>query len=323
MSHFRTGIDGTGAPGACLALGLCLALAGCGGGGGDDGGTDAGATSAPNVANAPPIVREDAPPAFTGPNFTFAIGPSIPPERFDAGGASSLSAFFEANLAPLNALTGLLPKTVPVRYEQCGFPNAFYDVLAETITLCDELGEFVFERLSAPGAGGTDAALDDDVAATLTAQTLAFVLYHEIGHALDEQLDLPLVGNVESGADGIAAVISVETGNSLYGVLGAALFEDQPASFADSHGGGADRAGDLLCWTLGGDSRLMFDEAFAGLVAEFAQAGRDCIAEYDAQRRSVLAALPGLGGLEQGRANASVPAAAPAALGAFEAAARR
>lgn len=97
----------------------------------------------------------------------------------------------------------------------------------------------------------------------------------------------------------IAAVISVETGNSLYAVLGGLLFAEEPASFGDSHGGGQDRAGDPFCRALGGDSRLVFNAACQPFVNEFAVMGRDCTAEYAAQRRVVLDALPGLGELPE------------------------
>lgn len=71
--------------------------------------------------------------------------------------------------------------------------------------------------------------------------------------ALDYRRDLPIVGNIESAVDSIATVIAVETNAPLHALAGAELSFDTPPSLAGRHGGGVDRAGDIHCWTIGGD----------------------------------------------------------------------
>lgn len=52
------------------------------------------------------------------------------------------------------------------------------------------------------------AALADDDALFVLGNTL-FVLYHEIGHALIDELDLPVLGREEDAADGFAAMMMI------------------------------------------------------------------------------------------------------------------
>ena len=295
-----------------VGLAACLLLAACGGGGDDEGasttadGVAATTAADDDVAGTTPSGADGVPlggaPANPGPNFTFAVGRSFVDTLNDSDEArdfvASIERFFDATLEPLNALDGLLPRTIPVSYEACGLANAFFDTRAVTITLCDELVMLFFESLSAPASG-----LDEDQAVQAAFATAGFVLYHEIGHALVQERDLPVVGNPESGADAIATVISVETGNSGYALYGAvSAFEQGAGTFSDVHGGGEDRAGDILCWAIGGDEQLASAEFLRGFADDFALTGRDCTGEYAAQRDIILRTLPGLGGLPQARA---------------------
>ena len=63
-------------------------------------------------------------------------------------------------------------------------------------------------------------------------------------------------------------------------------------SFADEHGAGEDRAGDVLCWVVG--SGQVVSETFPGLAETFINAGRDCVAEYANQREFVEGLVPNL-----------------------------
>ncbi len=51
-----------------------------------------------------------------------------------------------------------------------------------------------------------------------------FLLFHEVGHALDDIRDLGVGGNFEWVADAIDTVLSVRTGQSLAPILGAFYF---------------------------------------------------------------------------------------------------
>ena len=275
-----TGFDAARA--AVLVAGL---VAGCGGGGTPERppGNDDGARS----AGAPGGTASPAPPVA---NFSFSVGEAYrASDGATPGGIAWLESFFEGALAPLREIEDLLPDPVAVVYDTCGTADAFHDPATATITLCHELA------LSARGLFDLsplrDASLTSpDVAAYWAT---AFVLYHEIGHALDHQRDLPIAGNVESAADAIATVIAVETGKAHYAMAGAVLFLDTPLA-SGHHGGGIDRTGDIECWALGGDPSVRALLLAAGPGAVFGEAGRDCVAEFDEQRDTVRGWVPGL-----------------------------
>jgi len=122
---------------------------------------------------------------------------------------------------------------------------------------------------------------------------MSFVLYHEVGHALDDIRDLGVGGNFESVADAIATVLSVRTGQPL-GAIDAALYflQNVEGSFADVHSSGADRAGDIVCWTIGSSSRIA--DLFSTVAADLVATGRDCVGEYADQFEFVSNLIPNL-----------------------------
>lgn len=83
-----------------------------------------------------------------------------------------------------------------------------------------------------------------------------FVLYHEIAHALVDIRDIPITGNFESVADSLAAVFSGKSGRAVGTVIGAIFLSSEEVSYGDEHLGGADRAGDIICWAVGSDSSV-------------------------------------------------------------------
>ena len=198
-----------------------------------------------------------------------------------------------------------MPRTVSIVYRRCGEANAFHDPASATITLCHELTEYVRALVDADAdPGSNDPKGDRELREDLVLWAMTFVLYHEIGHALDSQRRLPIAGNVESAVDSIATVIAIETGQPLVAVMGAALFYDQPASLAGVHNGGDDRAGDILCWAAGGDPvvRTAFADPdiveITGVADVFVDAGRDCADEYLGQQDTVRTWVPGLARLD-------------------------
>ncbi|MDM8558874.1 DUF4344 domain-containing metallopeptidase [Candidatus Parabeggiatoa sp. HSG14] len=83
-----------------------------------------------------------------------------------------------------------LPKgNVFISFEDCGTVNAFYDPQNAKIIMCYELFQTFFEFYSTP---------EDAVKAFF------FVFYHELGHALVDQWDLPVLGKEEDDVDGMA-----------------------------------------------------------------------------------------------------------------------
>lgn len=196
----------------------------------------------------------------------------------------------EAALVPLNRLSGLLNQAVPINYDECGIQNAFYSSATQSITLCDELVEDIY-RFFGQRVGADRPAQ--------TANALVFVLYHEIAHALVDILNISVLGNDESAADGIATVIAVETGRSFAAIISGAYLSTAPTSYADEHNNGQDRFGDISCWALGGDDRLLSNSTLVPLVTRFNENNRACSVEYEARSSSAMALIPALIGLSE------------------------
>jgi hypothetical protein len=99
-----------------------------------------------------------------------------------------------------------------------------------------------------------------------------FVIAHELGHALVDQLDIPITGKEEDAVDGFAAYLLANTsGFGPRSALSAAVLfagfsgDDAPtdAAYADEHSLSQQRVYQFLCWIYGSDRR-----AFRGIVGK-------------------------------------------------------
>jgi hypothetical protein len=185
---------------------------------------------------------------------------------------SKLATRFNADFA--------LPETVYLTSASCGDPNAFYNPEETRIVLCSELID-----LMADGALASD---DDEKLQTivLTSQIL-FTLYHELGHALIDIFDLPVLGREEDASDQLASVLMSEEPilalwaadfwRSVSGLGGDEYPEIE--TFADTHGLNEQRYYNLMCWAYGGDPLVRgYIVAFSELPFDRAQGCED---EYD------------------------------------------
>ncbi len=265
----------------CLCLFTAFFVIACGGGGGGD---DEGASGGGGVDE----VGQPGTPVLNG-SFNLSVVDGITTEWNTA-----LTSVLQPSVAYVNRIIDL-PKDIPISMQNCGVANAFYlpersgESIAPIIFMCWELYDQIILYF--------DAEFEDDLDTSFQVTNGAYthVMYHEIGHAIDEQLALPIVGNTESAADAIATVLAVEQGFGINTLAAALLFDaDGDGSFADVHAGGADRAGDLFCWALGGDPTLA--ESFSSITQIFIDSGRDCVSEYAGQVASVSSWLPNISG---------------------------
>ncbi|MDW5598088.1 DUF4344 domain-containing metallopeptidase [Conexibacter stalactiti] len=97
-----------------------------------------------------------------------------------------------------------------------------------------------------------------------------FVIAHELGHALVDQLDIPITGKEEDAVDGFAAYLLANTsGFGPRSALSAAILfagfagDDAPTddAYADEHSLSQQRVYQFLCWIYGSAPR-----AFRGIV---------------------------------------------------------
>lgn len=236
-----------------------------------------------------PPEQPPTPPMPAVDSFSFIFDDDFRANNTD-GFLELLEETIGKSVEPLNTIPNIFNNTqLPVFYGNCGFANAFYSPADREIVLCDELTETAFNFFVLVNeATGDDAFAQAILEAT---SMMTFVLYHEVGHALDDITGLAVGGNFESVADAIGTVLAVRTDQPLAPILGALFFlQNTEGSFADVHNSGADRAGDLLCWTLGSSSRLT--ETFSGIASDLVQSGRDCVSEYADQLEFVTQLIP-------------------------------
>lgn len=99
----------------------------------------------------------------------------------------------------------VLPRDVTLAFAEVGTPNAFYHPEAHAIIISYELIEYyllLYEQLS------PDAVADN------TAGAIVFALYHELGHCLIAELDLPATGREEDAVDDFATLLLMENKES-------------------------------------------------------------------------------------------------------------
>lgn len=96
-----------------------------------------------------------------------------------------------------------LPYDITLVTKDCGKVNAFYDPGNHSVTMCYELLDHFYKIFKASGSTEQEAQTDMFDAAQ-------FVFLHEIGHALIDAYDLPVVGKEEDAADGLSTFICLE-----------------------------------------------------------------------------------------------------------------
>ena len=179
-------------------------------------------------------------------------------------------AFKEAGLLE-GAVEGLndtfrIPRDIEVTMRECGEPNAYYESDSRRISLCYELVSYYTELFFA------DAETDEDaeIAGEAVAGATLFVLFHELGHALIDQWDLPITGREEDAVDQLATIILLEGGeegqtaalngaDSFWGEESEEGEEEGEHSFWDEHSLGEQRYYNIVCWSYGSDPEGLSD----------------------------------------------------------------
>lgn len=113
------------------------------------------------------------------------------------------SGLFEILAAALNNSGLVMRDDIAIRFQDCGEANAFYQTEPQNrqIVMCYELIVKMTEDFEKLNKSGLEAALSDAIYASI------FVFYHELGHALIDVLQLPVVGKEEDAVDQFSAII--------------------------------------------------------------------------------------------------------------------
>ena len=221
-------------------------------------------------------------------NFDFTIEPTL-----NAGFSENFQAYLESKLGSSVEALNRMPNifndyTIPVTYQSCDEPNAYYNGYYRSITLCHELANDAYRLFLNNDKSNQTTARDNAYS------TVIFALYHEIGHALEDIRNLGTGGDYESVADGIGVVLSAQTmQHSAPFYAGKYFGQNAASSYYDEHGSGEDRAGNLTCWIIGSSSRISAQLPLT--TANFVRAGRDCVSEYAGQYQYVFGLLPNIG----------------------------
>ncbi|MBK7072706.1 MAG: DUF4344 domain-containing metallopeptidase [Myxococcales bacterium] len=177
-----------------------------------------------------------------------------------------------------------LPRTVDIQLVDCGTVNAFYDPNNGRIIVCYELLSY-FVDVFKPTAQNDDQLGQAVIGATI------FSFYHESGHALIHQLDLPTVGREEDAVDQLATLILMAAGDDGVGMAlsGAYWFQLQQKAgnetpFWDEHAFEGQRFYNILCMIYGSDPGKYAGFVSSGNLPE-ARAQR-CGEEYSKTRRA-------------------------------------
>ena len=187
-----------------------------------------------------------------------------------------LSAF----LSPLQ-----LPLPLKITMMECGETNSYYSK-SDGVRLCYELSEFLMRI--APGTDPSEAFNREDV----IVGTFVQIALHEVGHAVFDLLQVPILGREEDAADQIAAFVSLNFGPKVARRIlgGSAQFwrlSDVPmdrTAFADEHSTPLQRYYNTLCIAYGGQPATLRDLVDAGFLP--AARAAHCSTEYEQVRRA-------------------------------------
>ena len=196
-----------------------------------------------------PAVTPPPAPAETG-RFLAEYEPATSPDLRELRERLVASRLLDTVAAGLND-TIRIRENVVIAGSECGEPTTYYRPEARRVTLCYELLADLSRRFR--------RMPQSDI---LVAGTTAFVLLHEVGHALIHVLDLPTTGREEDAVDQLATLLMLgegPVGDSLAFAAAAWFLQSSqhtkidPLAFADEHGLDAQRVYSILCWVHGRD----------------------------------------------------------------------
>lgn len=150
----------------------------------------------------------------------------------------------------------ILNDTLTLVGAECRQPNAYYMPDRKAIVFCLELVPY----LADPLIRELGRSVPRERLGEVLGGALAFVMLHEVGHALIHLFNLPILGREEDAADQLSTFfILSEEKFSVQGISGALyFFRSQPLFFtrqhlSGEHGLAPQRRANIACWAYGKD----------------------------------------------------------------------
>jgi hypothetical protein len=171
----------------------------------------------------------------------------------------------------------VLPRNITISV-QGGEDGPYYDPRARKIVLNHPFSVLAFNTLLKEYPGIKPYDLGKRFAALEY-----FVLFHEVGHALVDQWDLPVLGREEDAVDAFSTIFMTDLvkqgdfayeGAKFFYFIASAKVAD--VDFADEHSLDKQRAYSIACWVYGADARKY---AYIGKVLPASRRVR-CADEY-------------------------------------------
>lgn len=179
-----------------------------------------------------------------------------------------------------------LPIDLSVKMKSCGKINAWYQRHGEDalVTVCYDYLAHVYTNVPKEETSTGLTAVD------AVEGQIFYVIFHEMGHAMFDLLDIPIFGRPEDDADEFSTYIMLAFGpeDARRLITGAAYsyetmmkkpdLDVKMKLFADVHGASAQRYYNLLCLAYGAHPGLFADVAKRGFLPE--TRAKDCNYEY-------------------------------------------
>ncbi len=176
-----------------------------------------------------------------------------------------------------------LPLTLRLTFAECGMVNADYDPLGLRIRICYEWVDYMEKHApqTASPALGLISRTDAIIGSTVS------VILHEIGHALFDILQIPVLGKEEDGADQLAGFIMLQFGKDVARttINGTAFTwatlasSERKPNFADVHSTAEQRIYNYACIAYGGDPETFKDYIEKGLLPK--SRAENCKKEFE------------------------------------------
>lgn len=205
-----------------------------------------------------------------------------PTQKFDHFRQAFMKEQLFENVAAMLNQTIKMPRVVDIHLVDCGTVNAFYDPNNNRIIMCYELMDY-YTKMFQPVSKTNEELGNSIVGATF------FAFFHELGHGLIHQLDLPAVGREEDAVDQMATLILMEGGDEgvAWAMAGARWFSLQSEAnekagnkmpFWDEHSLEGQRFYNIACMVFGSDPDKYGPMVKNGYLPE--PRARRCPSEY-------------------------------------------